>query len=155
MKNLFKKIAILSVAMLVFGCSKDDCPTTEPTPANYSILGIWKTTSIIKNGVEQFGGSNTVKSEITYFFSESNLTQSESYSDSNFTNLYIKSVGTYTKSSNSLNMTANVYNSSNVIILSNISTSSEITLLNATELQIKTLNYPSPNDVYIKKYVRF
>lgn len=32
MKNLFKKIAILSVAMLVFGCSKDDDSSSTPTP---------------------------------------------------------------------------------------------------------------------------
>jgi len=153
MKNLFKKIAILGIALIAFGCSKDS-PASESTPANYSILGIWKTTSAVKNGVEQFGGSNTVKSEVTYFFSQSNLTQSESYSDSNFTNLVLKSVGNYTKSSNTLNMTSNVYNSSNTLLYSNVTTSSEITLLSATELQIKTLNYPSPNDVYIKKYVR-
>ncbi len=28
MKNLLKKMALLSIAMLVFGCSKDDVPTT-------------------------------------------------------------------------------------------------------------------------------
>lgn len=138
--------------MLVFGCSKD-CPASEPTLANYSILGVWKTTSAVKNGVEIFGGSNTVKSEMTYFISDGS-TISYSYTDTNFTNLNIKSVGTYTKSSNTLNMTANVYNSSNTLILQNVSTSSEITLLSATELQLKTLNYPSANDVYIKKYVR-
>jgi hypothetical protein len=31
MKNLFKKIAILSVAVLVFGCSKDDDSSSTPT----------------------------------------------------------------------------------------------------------------------------
>jgi hypothetical protein len=149
MKNLFKKIAILSIAMMVFGCSKDD----TSTPANYSILGVWKTTSSVKNGVETFGGSNTVKSEMTYFISDGSVL-TYSYTDSNFTNLLISSDGTYIKSSNTLNMTANVYNSSNVLTNPNVSTSSEITLLSGTELQLKTLNYPSANNVYIKKYVR-
>ena len=148
-KNLFKKFAILSIIVIVFGCSKDD----TSTPANYSILGIWKTTSSVKNGVEIFGGSNTVKSEMTYFISDGSVL-TYSFTDSNFTNKYISSDGTYTKSSNTLNMTANIYNSSNTLILQNVSTSSEITLLNATELQLKILNYPSANDVYIKKYVR-
>lgn len=151
MKNLFKKIAILSVAIVVFGCSKDDAPTT---PVDYSILGIWKTTSAVKNGVETFGGSNTVKSEQTFFISDGSVL-TYSYTDLNFNALYIKSAGTYTKSSKNIIMTANVYDSSNILIRSNVSTSSEIILLNATELQIKILNYPAANDVYVKKYVRY
>jgi hypothetical protein len=151
MKNLLKNMAILSIAMIFFGCSKDETPTST---ANYSILGMWTTTSSVLNGVEQFGGSNTVKTELTVFWSIGGRVETYSYSDLNATNLYRRSNGTYTKSSNNLNMTANVYNSSNVLLQSNFSTSSEIILLSATELQIKTLNYPSPNDVYIKKYIR-
>lgn len=155
MKNLLKKIAILSIAMLVFGCSKDDCPTTEPTPANYSITGIWKTTSAVKNGVELFGGSNTIKSEVTYFYNQGNYTESFTYSNPNYTNEIGSSEGTYTKSSNTLNMTLNIYNGSGALTNPNVSISSEITLLNANELQLKTINFPLQNDVYVKKLVRF
>lgn len=147
MKKLIYGISFALVATMLFSCSKD------AAPANYSILGIWQTTSASKNGVEQFGGANTVKSELTYFVSDGS-TVSYSYTDSNFNNLYLQSVGTYSKSSKTLNMTANVYNSSNTLILQNVSVSADITLLNANELQIKIFNYPSANDVYIKKYVR-
>ncbi|MFC6877043.1 hypothetical protein ACFQZF_11165 [Flavobacterium myungsuense] len=37
MKNLFKKIAILSVAIMVFGCSKDDAPSSPSSPSCVSI----------------------------------------------------------------------------------------------------------------------
>ena len=38
--------------------------------------------------------------------------------------------------------------------INNVSFTGQIILLTATELQIKILNYPNVNDVYVKKYVR-
>ena len=150
MKNLFKKIAILSIAMVVFGCSKDEAPT----PANYSILGIWKTTSGVKNGVEMYGGSNIIKSEATTFYSNG-LTQSYSFSDSNFSTQYSSLSGTYAVQSSNINFTnCSVYLNTNNTTINNLSFTGQIILLTATELQIKILNYPNVNDVYVKKYVR-
>ena len=152
MKNLFKKIAILSIAMVVFGCSKDE--TQAPTPANYSILGVWKTTSAVKNGVETYGGSNNVKSEATFYFSNG-ATKSISYSDSNFNTQYSSLEGTYAVQGSNINFTnCIVYLNTNNTTINNVSFTGQIILLTATELQIKILNYPNVNDVYVKKYVR-
>jgi hypothetical protein len=152
MKNLFKKFAILSLAIIVFGCSKDETPT--PTPANYSILGIWKTTSGVKNGVEMYGGSNIIKSEATTFYSNG-FTQSLSFSDSNFSTRYSSLEGTYVVQNSNINFTnCSVYNANNTLTAQNVSLNGQIILLTATELQIKILNYPNTNDIYIKKYVR-
>ena len=42
MKNLFKKIAILGIAMIAFGCSKDDTPTApaEVVKTKYKITAV-------------------------------------------------------------------------------------------------------------------
>jgi hypothetical protein len=57
MKNLFKKIAILSIAMLIFGCSEDGKPGEkgEPGNANVNVLADftilptdWQTTGNLK-----------------------------------------------------------------------------------------------------------
>ena len=41
MKNLFKKLTFLSIAMLVFGCSKDDTPkTTDVIKTKYKITSV-------------------------------------------------------------------------------------------------------------------
>lgn len=153
MKNLLKKIALLSLAMMVFGCSKD-CPASESTPANYSILGVWKTTSGVRNGVELYGGSNIMKSEATFYFSNG-ATSSTSYSDSNFNTQYSSLEGTYAVQGSNINFTnCKTFDANNTLTAQNISFTGQIILLTATELQIKILNTPNQGDVYIKKYVR-
>ena len=73
---------ILLIPFLLLSCSKDSDSTVTPT--TYSVLGLWKTTSAVLNGVEKFGGANTVKSETYYFYDNGNL-DTDSYSDTNYT----------------------------------------------------------------------
>ncbi len=139
------------IPFFLFSCSNDSNSTG--TPASYSVQGAWKTTSAVLNGVEKFGGANPVKSEITYFDANGSLS-SQSYSDTNFTTLISYSTGTYTNpSSSTLNQSANAYYPSGAL-LGTYNVSSEIILINSTQLHIKTLNYPATNDIYVKKYIR-
>lgn len=142
---------VLLIPFLFLSCSKDsDSPVT---PATYSVQGLWKTTSAVLNGVEKFGGANTVKSELNYFNADGSF-NTQSYSDTNFSTLISYSTGTYTlPTTSTINMSANAYNSSGTLI-GTYSLSSQVLLHNATELQIKVLNYPAANDVYVKKFVR-
>ena len=142
---------ILLIPFLLLSCSKDS--NSSSTPTSYSVQGLWKTTSAVLNGVEKFGGANPVKSEITYFDANGSLS-SQSYSDTNFTTLISYSTGTYTNpSSSTLNQSANAYYPSGAL-LGTYNVSSEIILINSTQLHIKTLNYPAINDVYVTKYIR-
>ncbi len=143
---------LLLIPFLFFSCSKDSGTTSTPTPS-YSIQGLWKTTSAVLNGVEKFGGTNTVKSELNYFNADGSFS-TQSYSDTNFSTLAGYSTGTYTlPSSTTVNINANAYSPSNTL-LANYNVTSQITLISSTELQLKTLNYPAANDVYIKKFIR-
>jgi hypothetical protein len=142
---------LLFLPFFLWSCSNDS--NSSGTPASYSVQGAWKTTSAVLNGVERFGGANTVKSEITYFDADGSLS-SQSYSDSNFSNLYSYSTGTYTNpSSSTINQTANAYYASGSF-LGTFNISSQIILINSTQLHIKTLNFPATNDLYVKKYIR-
>lgn len=142
---------VLLISFLFLSCSKDsDSPVT---PANYSVQGLWKTVSAVLNGVEKFGGTNTVKSELNYFNANGSL-RTESYSDTNYTTLIGFSTGTYSiPTTSTINMSANVYNSSSSLV-SSYNLNCQVLLINATELQVKILNYPAANDIYIKKFVR-
>lgn len=142
---------LLLVSLLIISCSKDS--TTNDTPATYSVVGIWKTTSAKLNGVEKFGGTNPVKSETTNFNSNGSL-NTQSYSDTNYATLYSYSTGTYTiPNTSTINMSANAYTSSGALI-SPYNFSCEVLLINATQLQLKILNYPAANDIYIKTFVK-
>jgi hypothetical protein len=142
---------IIFVSFLTLSCSKDS-PSTE-APATYSVVGFWKTTSAVLNGVEKLGGTNPVKSEMYYFNANGSLS-TQSYSDTNYTNLLSYSTGTYTlPTTSTINMIANAYNSTGSL-LSTYNVSCQIQLINSTELQVKILNYPAANDVYVKKFVR-
>ena len=141
---------LLLIPFLLLSCSDD---SDSEQPVSYSVQGLWKTTSAVLNGVERFGGTNPVKSELNYF-NEDGSFNTQSYSDTNFTTRISYSTGTYTlPTSSSLNMSANAYNASNVITGS-YNISAQITLINSTQLHIKILNYPAANDVYVKKYIR-
>ncbi len=143
---------LLMIPFLLLSCSKDSGSTSSPTPS-YSIQGLWKTTSAVLNGVEKFGGTNTVKSELNYFNADGSFS-TQSYTDTNYTTLYIYSTGTYTLPSSSMvNISSNVYNAAGTFLTSS-SVSCEIQSINSTQLQIKVLNYPAANDVYIKKFIR-
>jgi hypothetical protein len=144
---------LLSLSFFLFlSCSEDSDPTPPPA-VNYSVQGLWKTTSAKLNGVEKFGGTNTVKSELNYFNADGSLS-TQSYSDTNFSTLISYSTGTFTlPNSSTVNMNANAYSPSGALIGS-YNFSSQVQLINATQLELKTLNYPAVNDIYIKKYVR-
>jgi hypothetical protein len=143
---------LLLLPFFLLSCSNDS-NSSSATPTSYSVQGAWKTTSAVLNGVEKFGGANPVKSEITYFDADGGLS-TQSYSDTNFSTLYSYSIGSYTNpSATTLNQSANAYYPSGVL-WSPYNISSEIILINSTQLHIKTLNFPATNDVYIKKYIR-
>ena len=141
----------LLIPFLLLSCSKDS--TTTETPTTYSVVGFWKTTSAVLNGVELFGGSNPVKSEI-YYFDANGSFETESFTDINYANLISYSTGTYTiPNTSTVNLFANAYSSSGTLY-DTYNVSCEVLLINATQLHVKVLNYPSANDVYIKKFVR-
>ena len=145
---------LLLVSLLIISCSKDSTTTDTPaTPATYSVVGFWKTTSSVLNGVEKFGGTNPVKSE-AYYFNANGTLSTQSYSDTNYSTLISYSTGTYTlPNTSTINMSANAYNP-NGTLLSPYNVSCQVQLINATNLEIKILNYPAANDVYVKKFVR-
>jgi hypothetical protein len=142
---------LLLVSLLIISCSKDS--TTPDSPATYIVVGFWKTTSSVLNGVEKFGGTNLVKSE-AYYFNANGTLSTQSYSDTNYSTLLSYSTGTYTlPNTSTINMSANAYNP-NGTLLSPYNVSCQVQLINATNLEIKILNYPAANDVYVKKFVR-
>ncbi|MFZ4670936.1 MAG: hypothetical protein ACOYLT_02870 [Flavobacterium sp.] len=142
---------ILLIPFLLLSCSKDS--NSSSTPPSYSVQGLWKTTSAVLNGVEKFGGANTVKSELNYFNADGSFS-TQSYTDTNFSNLYMYSSGTYTLPTTSIiNISSNVYSASGGFLTSS-NVSCEVLLINSTQLQLKVLNYPAANDVYIKKFIR-
>lgn len=142
---------LLLVSFLILSCSKDS--PSSIAPATYSVVGLWKTTSAVLNGVEKLGGTNPVKSEMYYFNANGSLS-TQSYSDTNYTTLLSYSTGTYSlPNTSTINMTANAYNSTGTL-LSAYNVSCQVQLINSTELQVKILNYPAANDVYVKKFVR-
>jgi len=142
---------VLLIPFLLLSCSKDSDSTVTPT--TYSVVGLWKTTSSVLNGVEYFGGANTVKSE-TYLFYANGEFDVDSYSDTNYTALFGFSTGTYTiPNTSTINLSAAAYNSSGTF-LATYNVSCQVLLINATQLQVKILNFPAANDVYVKKFVR-
>ena len=144
-----KKIVLgLLLPFLLSSCSKD-----SSSSANYSIVGMWETRSSVLNGVEIHGGTNTIKSEHWEFNNDGSF-ESESYTDSNFGNVYRYSLGTYTLPSNStLNLSAEEYTASDVLSNS-FNGSIQVVKLNASQLELKILNYPNQNDVFIKKFIK-
>ena len=145
---------VLLIPFLFLSCSKDSAsPVTPVTPAAYSVVGFWKTTSSVLNGVELFGGTNPVKSE-GYYFDANGSFSTQSYTDTNYTNLYSYSTGTFAiPRTSTINLEGNEYSSSDVFINS-YNLSCQVVKLNATQLEIKVLNYPAANDIYVKKFVR-
>ena len=142
---------IVLMAVLFLSCNEDSNSTD--TPESFSIVGVWKTTSSVLNGVERFGGSNPIKSELNYFNANGTLS-TQSYSDINYTTLAAYSNGTYSlPNASTINSSVNSYYPSGAL-LGSYNISAQIQLLNATQLQIKVLNYPALNDVYIQKFVR-
>ena len=101
-----KKILLgLLLPFLLQSCSNDSSSSSSDT---YSIEGTWKTTSTVFNGVEIFGGTDIIKSELTNFDAGGNF-DAQSYSDSNYSNLHSYSEGTYTlQSTSTFNLSANV-----------------------------------------------
>jgi hypothetical protein len=141
---------VLLIPFLLLSCSSD---SDSQGPTSYSVQGLWKTTSAVLNGVEKFGGTNPVKSELYYFNADYSF-ETESYSDTNFSTLYSYSIGTYAlPSASTIIMNANAYSASNALI-GTYNVTAEVILINATQLHIKVLNYPSANDVYVKKFIR-
>ena len=144
-------ITLLLIPFLFLSCSKDS--GSSETPTTYSVLGLWKTTSAVLNGVEKFGGTNPVKSETYYFYANGNL-DTDSYSDTSYTTSVGYSIGTYTiPNTSTLNLSAASYNSSGTFLAS-YNVSCQVLLINATQLQVKILNFPAANDVYVKKFIR-
>ena len=142
---------LLLITFLFLSCSKDSSSSNEQE--NYSVVGVWKTTSSVLNGVERFGGSNPIKSELNYLNANGTLSI-QSYSDTNYTNLVINSNGTYSlPNSSTINMNVNLFSASGTS-LGSYTISGQIQLINATQLEIKVLNYPAVNDVYIQKFVK-
>lgn len=145
------RILVLLISILFLSCSNDSASTE--IPATYSVIGLWKTTSAVLNGVEKFGGTNPVKSE-TYYFNANGDLDTDSYSDTNYANVVGYSIGIhYSTDPSTLNLFSDTYNSSGTF-LGTYNLSCQVLLINATQLQIKILNYPAPNDVYVKKFIR-
>lgn len=139
---------LLLIPFLLLSCSKD-----SSSSETYSIQGTWKTTSAVLNGVQIFGGTNTIKSEKYFFYANGDF-DTESFTDTNYNNLYSYSLGTYTlPSTSTLILSADVYSPSDVFIDS-YNLSCQVVKLNATQLELKVLNFPNPNDVYVKKFIR-
>ena len=71
MKNLFKKIAILSIAMMVFGCSKDGATGATGATGNANVVGTNSITTTSSSWTSSSGGSLWQAS-----FSAAGITQS-------------------------------------------------------------------------------
>jgi hypothetical protein len=119
------------------------------------LVGVWKTTSAVLNGVEQIGGANLVDSEYYYFYAGGYI-DTESFSDSNFATLYSSSYGTYT-----LPTTSTIVSISDVFsidsqtpLLTDYPLTCDVLKINASELQIKFRDYPTPGANYVKKLVK-
>jgi hypothetical protein len=152
LKTIFMKKIVLGLLLpfLLQSCSNDSSSSSSDT---YSIEGTWKTTSTVVNGVENFGGTNIIKSELTYFYAGGDF-YTEAYTDTNYSNLRSYSEGTYTfQSASTFNLSANAYNSSDVLTgIYNVSC--QILKLNATQLEIKVTNLSNPNEVSVKKFIK-
>jgi hypothetical protein len=146
----------LLISLVVLSCSKDSespAPTESPNTTKYSVVGVWKVTSAVLNGQEKIGGVNPVGSEYYFIYPNGNL-GTESYSDANSTNLLGYSLGNYSLPSiSSINTSAIAYNASgNSIGEYNITC--DVIKINANELHIKFLNYPTASDNYVKKLIK-
>lgn len=158
------KLSLLLVSALILvmsfsSCDKDSetTPVTEEKPdtSKYSVVGVWKTTSAVLNGAELIGGSNPVDSEYYYFYANGIL-DTESFSDSNFTTLYIYSYGTYTlPTTSTIVAISDVFSiDSQTPLFTDFPLTCDVIKINASELQIKYRNYPTPGANYVKKLVK-
>ena len=146
----------LLISLVVISCSKDSespAPTETPNTTKYSVVGVWKVTSAVLNGQEKIGGVNPVGSEYYFIYPNGNLV-TESYSDANSTNLLGYSLGNYSLPSiSSIYTSAIAYNAlGNSIGEYNITC--DVIKINANELHIKFLNYPTASDNYVKKLIK-
>ena len=129
MKNLFKKIAILGIAMIAFGCSKDGANGTNGTngtngnanvgatadftilPSNWQSSGNLKYVSITNNSITQ----SIVNSGIVMVYQKSNT-------DGSYTALPFSNQGIdrgFTFGLNYLQITLSAYNGSAITISTN------------------------------------
>ena len=158
------KLSLLLVSALILvmsfsSCDKDSetTPVTEEKPdtSKYSLVGVWKTTSAVLNGVEKIGGANPVDSEFNYIYEEG-IIYSVAYSDSNSTTLYGYSYGFYT------NLTTSAFNIKGAASFvespdlepTEFDIDCDVLKINASELQIKYRDYPTPGANYVKKFVK-
>lgn len=154
------KLSLLLVSALILvmsfsSCDKDSETTTAPDTSKYSLVGVWKTTSAVLNGVEKIGGANPVDSEYYYIF-EGGYIYTESFSDSNFNTLYGESFGNYTNlTTSSLNITGIAYFvESPDIAPIEFDIDCDVLKINANELHIKYRDYPTLGANYVKKLVK-
>ena len=157
------KLSLLLVSALILvmsfsSCDKDSetTPVTEEKPdtSKYSVVGVWKTTSAVLNGAELIGSSNPVDSEYYYFYSNGIL-DTDSFSDSNFTTLYGYSYGTYTLTTSTIVSISDAYLiGTEAPLLSDYTLTCDVLKINASELQIKYRDYPTPGANYVKKLVK-
>ena len=172
--NIMKKLLLLmSFIAILTSCSTDDDSQPIPDPIQgctdpqavnynsdaeendnsclYSIVGVWELTSAILNGQEIFG--DVVKSELYLIYDESDdfTLGTSSYTDTNYTDLYIYSIGTWSLPNSQVwNSEADVYDASGNFLLS-YDLSSTVTEINGNIFEFTTTNYPNSGDVYIKR----
>ena len=168
-----KLVLLMSFIAILMSCSTDDDSQSIPDPIQgctdpqavnynpdadendnsclYSIIGVWETTSAILNGQEIFG--DVVKSELYLIYDESDdfTLGTSSYTDTNYTDLYIYSIGTWSLPNSQVwNSEADVYDASGNFLLS-YDLSSTVTEINGNIFEFTTTNYPNAGDVYIKR----
>ena len=148
---------VLLISFLFLSCSEDSDSVSNENLFNFSIVGEWKTTSAVLNGVQKIGGTNRAQSELTLFEATGDLTTA-TCSNPTFSidNVYAFSEGIWSANvaTSTLTQIATAYDypASNIIGTYNINC--EVVKINATELVLKIRNYPNANDVYVKKYTR-
>ena len=147
---------VLLFLFLLTSCSKDSDSVSNENLSNYSVVGEWKTTSAVLNGVQKIGGTNPVKSEQTSFDANGDLfTASCSNPTWNENDVFAVSFGTWSViGTSTLNLNEDAYYYPSFDIIGSYNINCEVLKINATQLEIRINNFPNPNDIYIKKFTK-
>jgi hypothetical protein len=147
---------VLLFLFLLSSCSKDSDSVSNENLSNYSVVGEWKTTSAVLNGVQKLGGTNPLKSERTFFDADGTLfTASCSNPTFNEIDVFAISSGTWSViGTSTLNQNADAYYYPSLDIIGSYNINCEVLKINATQLEIRINNFPNPNDIYIKKFTK-
>lgn len=146
---------VLLISFLFLSCSEDSDSVSNENLSNFSIVGEWETTSAVLNGVQKFGGTNRLQSELTLFESNGDLTTAScSNQTMNIDDVYAYSEGIWSANAatSTLTQIATMYDYPALNITGTYNINCEVVKINATDLVLKIR--PNANDVYVKKYKR-